>query len=235
MKYPRSMAYDPDFIRENMMGPNAMKTLEELAAYINLKQGMRVLDLGCGTGLTSIFLSREYGVTVFATDLWISASENYARFQAMGVADTVIPIHAEAHDLPYAAEYFDAAVSIDAFHYFGHEADYLDKHLAPLIKPGGQIAVGVPGFVEEYGENIPEDISPYVKPEYNFHSCGWWQSLWGTSPLVTNTVCRPLECCAEAWADWLASDNPHAVSDRDMMKAEGGRYFNLVGITAERV
>ena len=235
MKYPKSTAYDPEFVRANMMGPNAIKTLEELAGNMNLRSGMRVLDLGCGTGLTSIFLAREYGVTVFATDLWISATENYARFQAMGVADTVIPIHSEAHDLPYAAEYFDAAVSIDAFHYFGHEADYLDKHLAPLIKPGGQIAVGVPGFVEEYGENIPADISPYVKPEYNFHSCGWWQSLWNTSPLVKNITCRSLDCCAEAWADWLASDNPHAVSDRDMMKAEGGRYFNLVGITAERV
>jgi cyclopropane fatty-acyl-phospholipid synthase-like methyltransferase len=234
MPYPLTAKYNPEFVRQNMMGPNALKTLEELSGMMTLKPGMRVLDLGCGTGLTSIFLAREFGVTVFAADLWISASENYARFQKMGVDDRVIPIHTEAHDLPFADAYFDTAISIDAFHYFGHEPDYLDTHLAKLVKPGGQIGVGVPGFVEEYGENIPAEISPFVKPEYNFHSCGWWRDLWSASAQVKVTACRSLACCSEAWADWLASDNPHAISDREMIKAEGGRLFNLVGMVAER-
>lgn len=37
----------------------------------------------------------------------------------MRAADRVIPIHADANELPYADEYFDAIVSIDAYHYFG--------------------------------------------------------------------------------------------------------------------
>jgi len=36
---------------------------------LTLRPGMRVLDLGCGTALTSIFLAREYDVEVWATDL----------------------------------------------------------------------------------------------------------------------------------------------------------------------
>ncbi len=59
------------FVKENMMGPNALMMIEELAESLKLEKGMRVLDLGCGKGLTSIFLAKEYGVTVFATDLWI--------------------------------------------------------------------------------------------------------------------------------------------------------------------
>ena len=36
---------------------------------------MKILDLGCGKGLTSIFLAKEFGVQVYATDLWITAAE----------------------------------------------------------------------------------------------------------------------------------------------------------------
>jgi len=93
MEYLKSKKYDIDFIKKNMMGPNSMKTLEELLQGVPLKSGMRVLDLGCGNGLTSIFLAKEYGVQVFAVDLWISATENYKRFKQMGLENEIIPIH----------------------------------------------------------------------------------------------------------------------------------------------
>jgi cyclopropane fatty-acyl-phospholipid synthase-like methyltransferase len=44
---------------------------------------MHVLDLGCERGLTSIFQAKEYDAIVFATDLWISAAENYERIKAI--------------------------------------------------------------------------------------------------------------------------------------------------------
>lgn len=55
-----------------MLAPNAMWLIEILCEKMDLKPGMRVLDMGCGKGLTSIFLAKEFGVTVFANDLWIS-------------------------------------------------------------------------------------------------------------------------------------------------------------------
>lgn len=48
---------------------------------------MRVLDLGCERGLTSIFLVKEYDVIVFATGFWISATENYERIKAIGLEE----------------------------------------------------------------------------------------------------------------------------------------------------
>ena len=71
---------------------------------------MRVLDLGCGRAPSSIFLRREFGVQVWATDLWFSASENLERIRDAGVDDGVFPIHADARSLPFAAEFFDAIV-----------------------------------------------------------------------------------------------------------------------------
>ena len=54
---------------------------------------MRVLDMGCGKAISSIFLAQEFGVQVWATDLWISAAENWQRIRETEVADRVFPIH----------------------------------------------------------------------------------------------------------------------------------------------
>ena len=59
-----SNQYDSSFVKENMMGPNSIRMIEELAKSLKLEKDMRVLDLGCGKGLTSIFLAKEFGVTV---------------------------------------------------------------------------------------------------------------------------------------------------------------------------
>ena len=119
MDFPRTGKYDKDFLKKNMMGPNSMMILEELLEKVPLKPEMKVLDLGCGNGLTSIFLAKEYGVQVFALDLWISATDNFKRFQEAGVENMVIPIHADAHDMPFAEGFFDAVISVDAYHYVG--------------------------------------------------------------------------------------------------------------------
>jgi len=228
--------FDTSFVKENMMGPNAIRMIEELAKSLKLEKGMRVLDLGCGKGLTSIFLAKEFGVTVFATDLWISASENYERFKAMGLEDKIIPIHAEAHDLPFAQEYFDAAVSIDAYHYFGIEKDYLEKHFAPLVRKGGQIAVAVPGLKAEFTDGVPQGLQPYWCDDMKntLHSREWWQDLWKASLSVSIKECKEMKCFKEAWQDWLTCDHDFARKDIGMMEAGGWKEFNLVAMVAVR-
>jgi SAM-dependent methyltransferase len=127
-KYPRTEKYDNNWVSENWMGPNPLWLLEELCEHIELKPGMKVLDMGCGKGITSVFLAKEFGVTVFANDLWISATENLKRFEEAGVAELVFPIHAEAHALPYAEGFFDTFYFRDGIvnghlriPFFGHE------------------------------------------------------------------------------------------------------------------
>ena len=91
-----------EFLKENMMGPNARLLAEELMANVPLKKGMRVLDLGCGRGLTSVFLAEKYGAQVFAVDLWTSATENYNRFKQAGVCELIVPLQLDALRLPFA-------------------------------------------------------------------------------------------------------------------------------------
>ena len=150
--------FDRDFLRATMMGPNCVRFAEELTANIPLSPHMRVLDLGCGMGLSSIYLARTFGVRVFAADLWINPSDNFARFRDFGLEDAVIPLRAEGHALPFAEGYFDAVICIDAYHFFGCDPEYLDAHIAPLVKPGGFIAAAIPGLRQEFTGDIPDGL-----------------------------------------------------------------------------
>lgn len=238
MKFIKSNKYDKKFVDENLMGPNSMKMLEELLQSFKLEKGMRVLDLGCGTGLTSILLAKEFGVQVFATDLWISATQNHKTFKSMGLENQIIPIHADAGDLPYSDEYFDAVVSIDSYYYFGTEPDYMDK-LAPLVKKGGTIALAFPGVKKELNGKLPDEMMlswANVKDEVfkTFHSIHWWKELLDKSKKVTLESIQEMQCFEECWQDWLSCEHEYAINDRLSMEAGADKYMNLIAIIAKR-
>lgn len=238
MTLTKGRSYDANLLRKHMMGPNAVKMLDELTQRLNLEPGMRVLDLGCGQGLTSLFLAKEFGVTVFAADLWIDPGDNYRRFREWGFDDKIIPIHAEAHELPFAKGYFDAAISVDAYHYFGAEKGYLERHLAPLVRTDGQVAVAVPGLKRPFPHGVPAELKPYWQwsEHMNIFTEKFWRTLWDRSDAVDKLESGELQCCAEAWSDWLAcaGNNEYARRDIPMMEAEGGNWFNLVYLSAIR-
>lgn len=204
--FPRSASYDPEWALENTMGPNVLWLTEALSEVMELRPGMRVLDLGCGKAISSIFLAKEFGVRVWATDLWIPAAENLRRVRAAGAEEMVFPIHAEAHALPYAEGFFDALVSIDAYHYFGTDDLYLGRHLLPLGRPGARIGVIVPGLVHEFEGEPPAHLAATWAREWefrSFHSAEWWRGHWARSGLVE---VEAADLVPEGWRLWADSD-----------------------------
>src|SRR5262245_53058886 len=151
-RFPRSSKYHPDWISASVSGgANSLWLTEWLATALDLRASMRVLDLGCGRAASSIFLHREFGVQVWATDLWFSVSESLQRIRDAGVEDGVFPIHADARSLPFAAEFFDAIVAIDSMIYYGTDDLYL-PYLARFVKPGGPIGIAGAGLMREVEE-----------------------------------------------------------------------------------
>jgi len=51
-RFPRSAKYEPEWVIENAMGPNPLWLTEFLCEEMELRPGMRVLDLGCGKALS---------------------------------------------------------------------------------------------------------------------------------------------------------------------------------------
>jgi len=232
--YPKTKKYDKNWIEQNRMGPNPILLMEELCENLDLKPGMKVLDMGCGKGLTSVFLAKEYGVTVFANDLWISATDNLRRFEEAGVADRVFPIHAEAHALPYANGFFDAALSVDSYHYYGACEYYFPCIYSKLVKPGGQFGIVVPGYTREFENGHPDWAFKFIAKQrakhgddwstkitenelwgedmFTFHSNGWWRKFWEKTGLVDITACYDIEDAEgiwrheDGWVEYIGAD-----------------------------
>ncbi|MEU3097362.1 methyltransferase domain-containing protein [Streptomyces sp. NPDC006967] len=246
-RYPRSSTYDARWTIENAMGPHALWLLEWLAPALGLgtlRPGARVLDLGCGRAMTSVFLAKEYGLQVTAADLWIEPGDNARRISEAGVADRVLPVHAEAHDLPFGEESFDAIVSVDAYQYFGTDDLYLPT-LARLLKPGGRIGVVVPAMPGEIeGSEPPEHLKPFWDPAFwCFHSPAWWRRHWTRSGAVEVETADWLQ---DGWREWLlwcdvvaeeSTQEFHVRMSRengDLLRADRGRTLGFARVVGRR-
>lgn len=236
MNTPFTDNYDREFLLNTMMGPNAMRITEEMTSFLPLVPGMRILDLGCGMGLSSILLAEKYDVTVFAADLWISPTENAERFASLGLDAKIIPLLVDAtKEIPFAHAYFDMIISVDSYHYFGGNEAMLPK-LLPFVKKGGLVAVAIPGLTQDFPEGqLPEELQPYWTPEWTFYSPGWWRALWEKESGISVAVLREMDSCKQAWDDWLQSPNPHAQGDIPMMEGGAGKYFNIIQIIGRKV
>lgn len=187
-KYPLASKYDPKWMLENAMGSPCLFLVESLAKVMELKPGMRVLDMGCGTALTSIFLAKEFGVTVFANDLWISPSDNWARICEADVQNLVFPIRGEAHALPYANDFFDAIVCINSFQFYGTADTYVADHMAHLLRSDGQFGLALWGPDKEFDGKVPDELDKELNwwPDfYYFHSLDWWRWHFEKTKLFT--------------------------------------------------
>ena len=114
---------------EMLMGPNSARILEELLGKYPLQSNdeNKVLDLGCGKGLTSLILARETGAKVYANDLWVSAEDNKKRFEDWGIGEQITPVCEDANNLSFAKRQFDVLVSIDSYHYFATDIGFFEK------------------------------------------------------------------------------------------------------------
>jgi len=246
-RYIKTEKYDSNWIEENWMGPNPLWLLEDLCDHLDLHPGMKVLDMGCGKGLTSIYLAKEYGVTVFANDLWISATDNLHRFEEAQVSDKVFPIHAEAHALPYAEGFFDAALAIDCYHYFGTSESYFVDIFSKLVKPGGQLGIVVPGLSREFEKGYPETLKDIWMPEFNtFHSNKWWRSLWEKTGLCEIISCYDIEdskAMWQRWADWSVDNfvkvfggngEDDGTLDMKLLKADTDNNLSFIALAARK-
>ncbi|MCL2722357.1 MAG: methyltransferase domain-containing protein [Treponema sp.] len=230
-------------LKETMWGPNAIRQAEELASHFTITKDMRILDLGCGLGLSSLYLVQAYGAEVFATDLYADPTENHERFKSLGIANKIVPMLLDAtQSLPFAKNYFDVIFSVGAYNIFGDNEEML-PNLIPYVKKGGYIAVAFPGLKYEFGDNVPPEMQPFWKvPEVakTVRGIEWWKDLFSKAEGIEIINISEMACNDIAWDEYLANLDPCGGDDLggdkwtlDMKAAENGKYFNTIQLIAK--
>jgi cyclopropane fatty-acyl-phospholipid synthase-like methyltransferase len=237
-RFPLSNKYDPGWVLDNSMGLNALWLTEWLCEAIDLKPGMRVLDLGCGRAISSVFLAKEFGVQVWAYDLWIEATDNWNRIKQQGLDNKIYPIHGDARNMPFAEGFFDAIISVDSYIYFGTDDLYL-YYLQKFLTPGGTLGIVMPGLMKDFKDGIPAHLKDFWGQDcWSWHTVDWWNKLWERTGLVDIKVADTMPEGCITYVKWKeaqdkAGKNPWP-QDTAILKKDAGEYVGFIRLVANR-
>jgi arsenite methyltransferase len=144
--------------------PGLISVLDELSLWsapfgltllenIEYRQGIKVLDIGYGTGFPLIELAQRLGKTstVYGIDTWAGASERIDLKCKQYQIDNVCCINGSAENLPFETRFFDLVVSNNGINNIEDQPKAI-REIARVCKPGAQFVftVNLPATMKEF-------------------------------------------------------------------------------------
>lgn len=165
----------------------------------------------------------------------VQPDERLARIRDAGASGGVFPIHADARSLPFAAEFFDAVVSIDSFAYYGTD-DLYANYLARFVKPGGTIGIAGAGLTQEIDGPVPEHLRSWWEPSMCcLHTAAWWRRHWERSGVLHVERADKLPDGWRYWLTWQHAVSPDNQTEIQTLEADGGRFLGYIRAVARRL
>src|SRR5712692_8742868 len=125
-------------------GPGSFEMALPLVEAVGVKAGMRVLEVGGGSGQIATVLAKHWNVTVFTLEPWYGGERIQALAAAEGVFDRVIALKMKAQQMVFADATFDAVVSIGSFEMIRDERETALAEMVRVAKPGARIGIAEP-------------------------------------------------------------------------------------------
>ena len=133
--------YEKDWVRllvGDSYHPGGLALTERLGQLLELRPGMRVLDVAAGRGTSAMHLTRKFGCEVVGMDLSAEmvrlATE---RAEEAGVSDRVSFQEGDAERLPFEDNVFDALICECAFCTFPDKPTAA-REFTRVLRPGGK-------------------------------------------------------------------------------------------------
>ena len=136
--------YEQDWVRlllGESFHPGGLTLTERLGVLLDLRPGMRVLDVAAGRGTSPLYLAKRFGCEIVGTDLSAEmVRDATARAEVEGLNNLVQFRQGDAERLPFDDETFDAVLCECAFCTFPDKATAA-LEFARVLRPGGRIGL----------------------------------------------------------------------------------------------
>jgi ubiquinone/menaquinone biosynthesis C-methylase UbiE len=136
-----------------------LKATLELLRMCHLKEDYYVLDVGCGAGITSCYISERFGCRVVGVDLsekMLSLAKERARRKKIEKTDFK---KADAQDLPFEDGTFDLVIS-ESVVSFVKDKEKAIKEYARVVKAGGYVGINEAIWLKD---SPPSELDEYVR------------------------------------------------------------------------
>jgi ubiquinone/menaquinone biosynthesis C-methylase UbiE len=133
-----------------VLHPGGITATRELIKLLAPARKMKVLDIGCGKGHTSVYLAKKYGCQVFGIDILEESIEEAKKYALKHRVSHLVNFKvADAHNLPFDNGEFDITFS-EAVLILTNDKHKVIKEASRVLKQGGKS-----GWLELSWKEIP--------------------------------------------------------------------------------
>ena len=202
--YADSDYFNVGYWSEGVSDPvSACERLVEAVLSEFPSHGGRILDVGCGLGATTAYLTRYYDP---ARILGINLSEKQVQHCRSRYPDLSFEAM-DAASLRFSEGSFDRIVSIEAAFHFRTRAGFL-REAHRVLRPGGSIAMA------DLIPSNPSAIGAWMLPEDNqLEDLDAYEALWRESGFANPRIRDVTDRCWRSYFSYLER-NSAARSDR---------------------
>lgn len=136
---------------------------EALVDLLALKPSERVLDVACGTGVTTRLTRQKVGLDGQVDGLDINASM-LARAKALAADEDIRWIERGASDTGLPSDSYDAVMSQHGYHYFPDKAAALNE-FRRVLAPKGRMAFSIWAGHSPYTEAVCAAVERHISPD----------------------------------------------------------------------
>ena len=127
-------------VKENFM-PAIVSTARQIIEDYGILEGI-CLDIGCGTAVFALELCRRSNLKIYALEKVDSIYEvAQMNIENEGLANRIIPVLGDAHDLPFENEFADLVISRGSYHCWRNKV-LVFQEIYRVLKRGGTGFVG---------------------------------------------------------------------------------------------
>lgn len=214
-------------------GPGSLEMALPLVEALGIRPGMRVLEVGGGSGQIAAILAREWEVLVVTLEPWHGGEGIQALAEREGVRERVLALKLKVQDLPFVDDTFDAVMSIGSFEMIGAERPEALAQMVRVARPGACVGIAEPMCRPGI---IPPEVAELDVGSPSFRDCfrtvEWNRDLFGRAGLTNIQGSAFTE--SQQWWEEYAAERKVPEAEQELIRRDAGRWLTLGMVVGEK-